>query len=133
VDDGRWHVDVLAATPPGQGGWLVRPDGGDAAWPVWEMAPEALLAALNEVALAEPRTTVVAGSLGAGRITYMTRSRLWGFPDFTTVQAVPLQGGATLALLARLRFGGSDLGVNRARVERWNGAVRRALPAPQAG
>jgi len=71
--------------------------------------------------------------VGAGRITYVTRSRLWGFPDYTTVQVIPGAAGATLALHARARFGQSDVGVNRARVERWRDALGQALPAPEAG
>ena len=73
------------------------------------------LAALDAVVLATPRTVVLAGSVSAGRVTYITRSRVWGFPAYTTVQ----QDGDGLLIFARLRFGRNDLGVNRARVTRW--------------
>ena len=48
-------------------------------------------------------------------ITYVTRSRLIGFPDYTTVEAKD----GMVTVFARLRFGRSDLGVNRRRVEGW--------------
>lgn len=70
---------------------------------------------LDEIARATPRTEVLAGSVDDGRITYVTRSKLWGFPDYTTVQ----RDGADLALFARLRFGKGDMGVNKARLDDW--------------
>lgn len=70
---------------------------------------------LDEIARATDRTEVLAGSVEEGRITYVTRTRMIGFPDFTTVD---LKDG-TLRLYARLRFGRSDFGVNRRRIEGW--------------
>jgi uncharacterized protein (DUF1499 family) len=79
------------------------------------------LAALDGIIRAEPRTQVLAGSVEAGMVTYVTRSRVFGFPDYTTVA----QRGDDLAIHARLRYGQSDMGVNKARVERWLTALRQ--------
>ena len=54
------------------------------------------------------------GSGAAGHITYITRSAVFGFPDMTTVE----RRGNQIRMYARLRFGASDLGVNRKRLER---------------
>jgi uncharacterized protein (DUF1499 family) len=54
-----------------------------------------------------------------GRITYMTRSLVFGFPDYTTVTTVPAGDGAQVVAYGRLRFGSSDMGVNRERLESW--------------
>lgn len=62
-----------------------------------------------------PRTKVIAGSLEERHITYVTRSLLWGFPDYTTLQYSETDG--VLRAFARLRFGKSDLGVNAERLE----------------
>lgn len=81
---------------------------------------------LDRIITETPRTTRVAGSLEDGKITYMTRSRVFGFPDFTTVAIYPdaaASGQATLALFGRLRFGKADLGVNRARITGWMDAL----------
>lgn len=75
----------------------------------------AALEKLAAVAQATPRTQVLAGSVAEGMITFVTRSKLFGFPDYTTLS---LQGDV-LELHARLRFGKSDLGVNQARVQAW--------------
>ena len=73
------------------------------------------LARFDAIARATPRTTVLAGSPDEGMVTYVTRSKIIGFPDYTTVQ----QDGDTLKIYARLRFGQSDFGVNRDRVDAW--------------
>ncbi|MAC79195.1 MAG: hypothetical protein CML66_14155 [Rhodobacteraceae bacterium] len=73
------------------------------------------LGRLANVALATPRTTRLAGSVEEGMMTFVTRSKLWGFPDYTTAR----QDGDLLKIYGRLRFGRSDLGVNRARVDGW--------------
>jgi uncharacterized protein (DUF1499 family) len=78
-------------------------------------AGEDALARLDEIALETPRTSRLAGSAEDGRVTYVTRSRVFGFPDYTTAEVVDGQ----LRVFGRLRFGGSDMGVNRARIESW--------------
>jgi uncharacterized protein (DUF1499 family) len=76
--------------------------------------PPSALVRLDRIIQATPRTTVLAGSVAEGMISYITRSRFWGFPDVTTVSATE-----TLNIHARLRFGRSDFGVNGARVQGW--------------
>ncbi len=75
----------------------------------------AILSKLTEVALATPRTSILAGSAEAGQVTFITRSRLFGFPDYTTAAF----DGKKLDIWGRLRFGAGDQGVNRSRVLTW--------------
>lgn len=79
---------------------------------VLDAGPDAF-ARVNAAMVALPRTTRVAGSVDEGRVTYVTRSKWIGFPDYTTVE----QSGGRVKMFARLRFGRSDFGVNRARLE----------------
>lgn len=118
VDPQRWHVDPLAASPPGGNGWLVAP-GGDAEPPSYHATPAALLSRLDRIAQETPRTRAIAGSVDEGRITYETRTPFWGFPDYTTVTVIERDGATLPVLLARARYGRRDLGVNRERVEAW--------------
>jgi hypothetical protein len=109
-DPERWHVvpDVRGdETGAGEAKRLV-PGGQDA------------FEALHEVIVQTPRTRVLAGDVASGHVTYVTRSALWGFPDYTTVRL----GDAGIAIWGRLRFGGSDLGVNAARIDGWLAALR---------
>lgn len=114
-----WNIDPAAAPLPTTNGWLVRPEGGNAASPVLAMDASAALTAVDAVAMATPRTIRLAGSVAEGRITYVTRSRLMGYPDYTTVSTIPVPGGTALLIYARQRFGQGDQGVNQARVETW--------------
>lgn len=76
---------------------------------------DATMAVLERIILSTPRTEKLAGSIEEGRVTYVTRSKWMGFPDYTTVQ----RHEDVIELYARLRFGRSDLGVNKARVDGW--------------
>jgi hypothetical protein len=109
-DPGRWHampeeMDNLDM----EGGVKRVVDAG-----------EGDLARLHDIAIATTRTRVLAGSVEEGMITYVTRSRLFGFPDYTTIHLSENR----IEIHARLRFGRSDLGVNAARVDAWLAALR---------
>jgi len=122
-DPATWHVDPAdPALSTGPGRYLVGPNG-DIPSPVFDEAPGALLSRLAAIADETPRTRVLAGSPEEGRITFLTRSLIWGFPDYTTVAALPESDGSRLVVYARLRFGREDMGVNRARVEGWLAAL----------
>lgn len=81
-----------------------------------EGKPSEILTRLQQIALGTARTRLVAGSVADGRMTFETRSLIWGFPDYTTVEVSALAAGTRLAVFARLRFGKADLGVNAARL-----------------
>lgn len=118
LDAARWHQlapQTGAGDQPLAGGHIaVRRIAAPAAQ---------VLAALDAAARGTARTRVIAGDLASGMITYETRSRLWGFPDYTTAAVQ----GDLLVIHARLRFGQSDLGVNRARVLGWLAAIAPQL------
>ena len=78
-----------------------------------------VIAALDKIAMATPRTRRVAGQVDEEMVTYQTRSKLWGFPDHTTVGTQ----GDLLVVYGRLRFGRSDLEVNKARILTWLDAL----------
>lgn len=83
-----------------------------------EAGPEGL-ERLDAIISGAPRTAVLAGSVAEGMVTYVTRSAVIGFPDYTTVR----QAGDALHLHARSRFGRSDMGVNAKRVDGWLAAL----------
>jgi len=118
-DPARWHVDVASDAPPlCADGIEAGAANARAACQVAEPGA-ALLARLDAIAMATPRTRRLAGSAEEGRITWQTRSRLIGFPDYTTAQVTETAAGTRLDILARSRFGESDLGVNAARLGVW--------------
>jgi hypothetical protein len=127
----RWHVDPFAAADPAKtGGRLIL----RAADLPFENGAQALGAAQDQMLLLA-RTKRIAGRVEDGRITFVTRSKFWGFPDYTTIGM--RAGGAgnetseegaqyQIAMLARQRFGLADMGVNMARLKRIAAALRGA-------
>jgi hypothetical protein len=127
-DPARWAADPLTAARTGKpNDFLMAPPGGagDAESPVFALPAAALMARLEAVAATEPRTRLVARGADGLSATWVQRSAVWGFPDYVSARVVDLGGDASaLAIWSRARFGHSDLGVNRARVERWTAALR---------
>jgi uncharacterized protein (DUF1499 family) len=126
-DPGRWHVDLAApdlVMPGNAQVFCIRPE--NAYGPI-EGDPVALLQRLDAIALATPRTRRLAGSAAEGRITWVTRSALFGYPDYTTAQIL---AGPSLCLMARQRFGREDFGVNAARLGAWAQALLNLSAAP---
>lgn len=82
-------------------------------------ASEDALLRLNEIALATPRSTLIAGTPAEGRMTWQIRSAFFGFPDYVTAQLTTGPNGLRLDMLSRLRFGRADFGVNAARLTDW--------------
>ncbi|WP_299545867.1 DUF1499 domain-containing protein [uncultured Tateyamaria sp.] len=103
-DPARWHMPITETNSRNMMGGSIR---------VTEVS-EAALARVDAAARALPRTDVLAGSVDDGRVTYVTRSKWIGFPDYTTIE----YSDGLLKMHARLRFGRSDFGVNRERLER---------------
>ena len=129
-DPAVWHVDPLVAgTAESSNGFLARPEGGDMAGRVFAADPATVVVAFGAVAAATPRVVRLAGDAASGHVTYVARSALWRFPDYVSVKAVPVAEGTRLAIWSRARFGQSDLGVNRARVEDWLARLAADLPA----
>lgn len=76
----------------------------------------------HQIASTAPRTSVLAGGPDDGMATYITRTQLLGFPDYTTAA----QDGDLLKVYARLRFGRSDLGANKERINGWLAEMEEA-------
>ena len=114
-DPADWHVDIAAAgyVPPANwAAFCPSPDTRD-------FVSGSTLAKLAEVAEATPRTTRLAGSVEEGRITWITRSRLFGFPDYATAATIETTAGPQMCIVSRQRFGSEDAGVNAARLQGW--------------
>ncbi len=125
TDADQWHVDpetVQKGMRPNQ--YLMR-DGADADSLIFDMKPSDLAAKINEIALSQPRTVVLAGTPADSHVTYMQRSKLMAYPDYISVKVTAEEGGKSrLFIYSRSRFGRSDLGVNKARIRAWIAALK---------
>lgn len=114
----RWHVDPLEVNKhkkPNQ--FLLRPSHGDAQSPVYGMDASELAERVKPLVEAQGR--ILAGDLDQGWATYIIRSKIFGYPDYVSIKIIDEGATSRLAMYSRSRFGVSDLGVNKARVEAW--------------
>ena len=75
--------------------------------------PEDALGKLVAIAAATPRTERVGD--GMDPAAFVTRSKLWAFPDIATLWTAD----GNLHVYSHLVFGKGDMGVNAAKVSRW--------------
>jgi uncharacterized protein (DUF1499 family) len=89
------------------------------------MAPAELLARLKRIALAEPGTSELYCGTDCDRIVrILQHTRLMRFPDTIDIAVLSIgDNQSTLAIYSRSLIGRGDLGVNRARIERWLAAL----------
>ena len=121
-DPAVWHISPVTAAQVGQGTCLasiITQMNGARVTCQSTDAPEILLSRLDQIAIATPRTTRLAGTPQSGRITWITRTAMMGYPDYTTAEATQTPTGSRLDIYARQRFGASDFGVNAARLRAW--------------
>ena len=138
-DLGRVSFDALVRSPAPNDALLATPALGlnaDAPLPLYRATPEAVMAAIDAVIAREGAQVVEAGPT-LRRV--VTRSPLMRFPDTTTIEAVPVEGGAAngggtaLRAYARATVGRSDFGANARRLRDWLGALplERAPTPPE--
>lgn len=123
-DPAMWHVDpVDAPRSARRNSYVIAPDGmgtrANKVAPVYSVSPQELGERLAAIALAEPRTTLLAGSPEDGWFTLVQRSNLMRYPDYISIRVLPVESGSTMAIFSRSRYGYSDRGVNKARLRRW--------------
>ena len=121
-DPAVWHISPVTTVEAGQGPCVdnitTQTNGARVAC-LSTAPPEVLLSRLDQTAMATPRTTRLEGTPQSGRITWVTRTALIGYPDYTTAEVTQTPTGTRLDIHARQRFGGSDFGVNTARLKDW--------------
>lgn len=97
--------------------------------PVFAVDAEGLRAAMAKVIASEPKITVVHIDDDAMTDRYVQRSAVFGFPDTIVVRFLDQPGGtSTVAIYSRSQLGQRDMGVNKARVERWLAKLRTIVP-----
>lgn len=117
VDPDTWHVDPISAE--------IGPAGYKTALET-DLTPPEALAEVEKIALSTPRTKILAGDAQEGRISFVTRSFIWGFPDIATVSATANPSGTAVSFFSRQKVGGYDYGVNKKRIDRWIAKFRSA-------
>ena len=119
--------------PPSPNTYLLTPSGAPGQGHLHRdplpATPDAVMAALDQVAAGMVRTYPLARYPQRHQAQWVVRSALMNYPDIIVAEAAPLPGGTGLWLYSRSLIGWSDLGVNRARVMAWLAALEAALRA----
>jgi len=119
--------------------FLMAPEGYckeakiDQVAPVYSVKAAKLRQEFLSVVLAKPRVTHSFADEAGLYDDFVSRSRVFRFPDLVSVRFLDLKGGqSTLALYSRSVYGRSDLGVNRARSLAWLGKVNGVIKPQSA-
>lgn len=91
--------------------------------PLYRMPPGAVINRLLSLASGFPRTTLMVHWPERHQAQWVERTALMNYPDIIVAEAVVASGGSALFLYSRSLFGYSDLGANRARIDRWLAAL----------
>jgi len=87
---------------------------------VFDITADELIRLTDGFVQTQTRVTRIAGGADTRMITYVQRSALMGYPDYITIKAVTSGvDQSKLVIFSRSRFGYSDLGVNKMRIDRW--------------
>lgn len=105
--------------------YLVCPPGlcsaaVDRGSPIFDIDADALLARWQTMISQQRRTRELTGNPDMRQYSFVQRSLIFGFPDVITMRifARP-ENRSTLAIYSRSRYGFSDFGVNKRRIESW--------------
>lgn len=122
----HWHIDPEEAPRRGKPNRLLL------------TGPEALIVPasvedtahmIKDIALATPRTRLLAGSAEEGWMTFLTTSTVLKYPDYTSFRISEAEtGGSRVSVFARARFGYRDFGMNRRRVDGWIASLSQRVP-----
>jgi uncharacterized protein (DUF1499 family) len=100
------------------------PSAPDLESPHFTCGAARLYTLLRQIALAQPRTKLLSEAPEEFHMTFVQRSKYWRFPDDIVAEIIALEnGGATLMLSSKARYGMEDFGVNKRRVKRWLAAL----------
>lgn len=122
VDAEAQHLDPATVSPPDTPNFSLRRGEGAASVAV-DLATTA--SRLHDI-MTGAGGQLLAGDLGQGHASYLFRSRLMGYPDVVSIRLTDAstrerlpEGALTeIEILSRSLMGYSDMGVNRARVDR---------------
>jgi len=97
--------------------------------PIFAVDAKGLRAAMAKVIASEPRISAIDTANDALTDRYVQRSALFGFPDTIVVRYLDESGGkSTVAIYSRSQLGQGDMGVNKARIERWLAKLQTIVP-----
>lgn len=88
--------------------------------PVFSMSMQQLENKWEQMIAKQPRVTLINKDANTHQYFYMQRSAVFKFPDFITVQFIPLTNNtSTIAMYSQAKYGYYDFDVNKKRLISW--------------
>lgn len=117
-NDSNWHIDPeLVAQNDLRNSFLNNSKSGNFSY--YAVPIKDLYLKLYEIAEAD-KCQRVFGNIDEGLITFVCRSRFWGFPDYISISFKEHETGkSSLSVFSRSRFGVYDFGKNKKRMKKW--------------
>jgi len=117
-DPAKWHVDPVTVTEVD----TFNQHLGDV---LVSQSTQAVAAAISDIIGGE----LLSGSFESGFATVVVRTPLVGYPDYISVRIAEEDTASRVTIFSRSRFGKSDLGANKKRIERIFDDLEAALDA----
>ena len=125
-DPAVWHVDPYTITRPvSPNTYYVSTQSMveatvDREAPIYTASAQVMARAFDDYVTTQPSVTRIAGSVEEAWLTYVQRTPVLRMPDYISVKFIDFEdGGSTVSIYSRSRFGYGDMGVNKARVDLW--------------
>lgn len=117
-----WALDSVSASSTG------KPNEyrltGDKA-PIFDMPKQDLFALVDGFIRHRKRVNLLAENADTLEATYIQRSMIMGYPDYISIKISSVNANRSrLEVYSRSRFGHSDLGVNKRRIDQWIALIR---------
>ena len=118
VDQSIWHLDPDSITYiNANNSFLLNHKNKGAE--TFNIGANALFNNLNDIILND-NCEKVFGDINLGLITYVCRSKVFGFPDYISISVKKLDvNKSSMSAFSRSRFGRYDFGKNKQRIQKW--------------
>ena len=118
VDQSIWHLDPDSITYiNANNSFLLNHKNKGAE--TFNIGANALFNNLNDIILND-NCEKVFGDINLGLITYVCRSKVFGFPDYISISVKKLDfNKSSISVFSRSRFGRYDFGKNKQRIQKW--------------
>lgn len=118
VDQSIWHLDPDSITYiNANNSFLLNHKNKGAE--TFNIGIKALFNNLNDIVLND-NCEKVFGDINLGLITYVCRSKVFGFPDYISISVKKLDvNKSSMSVFSRSRFGRYDFGKNKQRIQNW--------------
>lgn len=97
--------------------------------PTFQLPVSDLIKSWENMINNQPRTQLIISDTNKHQRIYIQRSAIFRFPDYITVQFIPLDDqNSTIIVYSASKYGHYDFGVNKKRVNAWIDQLNNQIP-----